>query len=195
MAEESGEARKAGSSGDRPQDAEASNYEIRHWRLIRPTGRTGGGVLTTTAKDGNEFAARLDPRIARVLTILLEARQADSDFPLAARGWRSKQDLSELIGKETNYPVDEHSVTAYLTSLVSQVNEAARRAGFSEPPHLIERRRGLGARLHGAAELELFIGSNRSGAAPDPQDAAGSESNGDDQAGAEPAEGSPSGGP
>ena len=71
---------------------------VHHWRLYFPAGADGAGFLSTRLDVGEDLNVMLSPRIARVLSVLRQARLDDADIPSpAARGWRSKPVIARSI--------------------------------------------------------------------------------------------------
>jgi hypothetical protein len=98
------------------------------------------------------------PAATTVSVVLAEAREADRDLPPAIRGWRSPTALAEAISRHTGWQPDVSSIRAYLSRLHRLLREAVQQAKDVSPESvfpqsLIERRRGMGARL--SADLRI----------------------------------------
>jgi hypothetical protein len=63
--------------------------------------------------------------------------------------------VAEAIENETGYPIDEATVTAYVSQLLKALSKVIRLFSPKDMVQLVERRRGLGYRL--ASDLDLTI--------------------------------------
>lgn len=127
--------------------------------LYFPAGTAGPAFLTLWLIN-NKFTVELAPRMARILLTLQEARRQDAHFEAddSAKGWRTRTRIAEEIEKRTDYPIDEATVTAYVSKLLRALSKVMS-LFLVKHLQLIERRRGLGFRLATNLELAIIDGS------------------------------------
>ncbi len=124
--------------------------------LYLPAGAEAAGFLWFELPDGQiGCCTRIRGVLARLLIAMHDAMQADAHVPWPARGWRSAEKLAQAIG-EAGVGVEIETIRKYLSQLQKSVRNAFENAGKADKvPLLVERRRGLGARL-GTARLKII---------------------------------------
>jgi hypothetical protein len=120
--------------------------------LLAPGGLTNTGFLIFPVRDAlgewHQLSVELSPSHMRVIAVLDQAMREDRALPWEARGWRRVDKLAALIERLWGYPLEQASISSYLSAIRRSVRDAARRRlPAIAPPQVIEHHRGLGARL------------------------------------------------
>ncbi|NUQ64074.1 MAG: hypothetical protein HUU20_16490 [Pirellulales bacterium] len=124
--------------------------------LVLPMGTGGGGFLTIpyfVAQQGwHRYPVQFSPAKVSLLLALRNAYEDDCGEPEQMRGWRHPNVLAQMIGHQTTWQPEVHTVRANMVKIEQLLRTAAKAVRKKSPeaelpPAIIERQRGFGARL------------------------------------------------
>ena len=115
--------------------------------LYLPSGPNGKGFFSLHA--GSQLiTAELRPAEARLVYLLDQAYEADAGLPPEAQGWRTVEQLVDMVDQENQYVVNRTTISQYLWRIKDELDEAAAKLGngMEAPPWRVLNR-GAGMRL------------------------------------------------
>lgn len=133
------------------------------WRWLlywKTPDRKGKAALITRLEDGQLVEVRVPRRFARVLEILSKASAESAELPIAeARGWKTYDELSVLVGVCNGYEPEPATMRSYLSQTMRKIELRIHKMNPGLRIRLLEREAGSGVRIdEEAATLRVVVG-------------------------------------